>query len=297
MGTDILPGKVLTDGTLVHDADFNTMVGDATILPTAISSKTLKPDMSLGDEFLINDAGNLKKVTGQQIVSVTQLPAGCMMDYAGATEPLGWAFCYGQELSRTTYAALFTAIGTAYGAGDGSTTFNVPDCRGRVTAGDDNMGGTAASRLTTGGGGVNGAVLGSVGGAQSHTLVAAETPVNIPAHTHTVTDHLHPVTGVDHTHYMQNHAHHMNLAAIGNSWNLGFGGNNASNGRPLVDGGGNYTGGSNVANTAAADRSLATSTGAADRALFANSAGAYSTGGSAHFNVQPTIIMNKIIKT
>lgn len=55
--------------------------------------------------------------------------------------------CFGQAVSRTTYAALFAAIGTAYGAGDGSTTFNVPDMRGRVAAGKDDMGGTAAGRL------------------------------------------------------------------------------------------------------------------------------------------------------
>lgn len=92
--------------------------------------------------------------------------------------------CAGQTISRTTYAALFAVIGTTYGAGDGSTTFAVPDLRGRVPAGKDDMGGTAASRLTTAGGGVNGAVLGAAGGAQTHTL----TEVQIPAHTHRYND-------------------------------------------------------------------------------------------------------------
>ena len=73
--------------------------------------------------------------------------SGIVFDYAGTTAPTGFLMCYGQAVSRTTYAALFAAIGTAYGAGDGSTTFNVPDCRGRVTAGGDAMGGTAAGRL------------------------------------------------------------------------------------------------------------------------------------------------------
>lgn len=72
---------------------------------------------------------------------------GTVLPFAGSAAPIGWLLCYGQAVSRTTYANLFAAIGTAYGAGDGSTTFNVPDLRGRVAAGKDDMGGTAASRL------------------------------------------------------------------------------------------------------------------------------------------------------
>lgn len=70
-----------------------------------------------------------------------------MVPFGAAAAPDGWILCYGQAVSRTTYAPLFTAIGTAYGAGDGSTTFNLPDMRGRVAAGKDDMGGAAASRL------------------------------------------------------------------------------------------------------------------------------------------------------
>lgn len=75
------------------------------------------------------------------------MPAGVMVPYAGTAAPSGWLVCAGQAVSRTTYAALFAAIGVIYGAGDGSTTFNLPDLRGRVVAGEDDMGGTAASRL------------------------------------------------------------------------------------------------------------------------------------------------------
>lgn len=111
-------------------------------------------------------------------------PTGVVLPFAGATAPTDWLLCYGQAVSRTTYSALFAAIGTAYGAGDGSTTFNVPDLRGRVPGGKDNMGGSAASRLTTAGSGVDGATLGAAGGAESHTLTAAQ----IPAHTHPLTN-------------------------------------------------------------------------------------------------------------
>lgn len=76
------------------------------------------------------------------------LPAGLgPLPWPGPTAPPGWIFCFGQAVSRTTYAALFANIGTTWGAGDGSTTFNVPDFRGRTPFGKDDMGGTAAGIL------------------------------------------------------------------------------------------------------------------------------------------------------
>jgi microcystin-dependent protein len=83
----------------------------------------------------------------------------------------------GAAVSRTTYAALFAAIGTTYGAGDGSTTFNVPDITGRVIAGKE----ASATRITSAVSGFSGATLGAVGGLQSHTLGSTEMPVH--AHT------------------------------------------------------------------------------------------------------------------
>lgn len=114
--------------------------------------------------------------------SVGGAPAGVVLPYAGSAAPTGWLLCYGQAVNRTTYAALFAAIGTNYGTGDGSTTFNLPDMRGRVAGGKDDMGGSAANRLTTAGSGVNGATLGAAGGAETHTLSVAQ----MPAHSHAV---------------------------------------------------------------------------------------------------------------
>ena len=111
------------------------------------------------------------------------VPAGTVISYAGSTEPSGYLFCYGQEVSRATYSDLFTAIGTTYGVGDGSTTFNLPDLRGRTVFGRDNMGGLAANRITnsgTGNPGIDGTSLGATGGADRYALQAAQ----MPGHTH-----------------------------------------------------------------------------------------------------------------
>jgi len=83
---------------------------------------------------------------------------GEVVPFAGATAPAGALFCYGQTVSRTTYAGLFAVIGTTYGGGDGSTTFHLPDLRGRAVAGKSDMGGSDAGILS--GGGVLNAALG-----------------------------------------------------------------------------------------------------------------------------------------
>lgn len=165
------------------------------------------------------------------------LPSGLIFPYGGVTLPTGYLFCYGQAISRTTYADLFTAISTTYGVGNGSTTFNLPDLRGRVVAGQDDMGGSSANRLTNQTGGLNGDTLGDTGGSETHTLTEAQ----LPAHSHG-----NVVTNVS-----------ANTSTIFAS----------SNDRTAV--------------TSISQSKSATSTGS----------------GSAHNNVQPTIILNYIIKT
>jgi microcystin-dependent protein len=108
------------------------------------------------------------------------LPPGVVMPYAGLTEPSGWLFCFGQAVSRATYSTLFAIVSTTYGVGDGATTFNLPDLRGRVVAGQDDMGGSSANRLTNASGGLDGDTLGATGGSETHTLTTAE----IAAHEH-----------------------------------------------------------------------------------------------------------------
>lgn len=114
----------------------------------------------------------------------------------------------GSAVSRTVFGNLFAAIGTLYGAGDGSTTFNLPDTRGRVNIGLDNQGGVAAGRMTNFGGGIGGA-----GGEQSHQLILTETP----SHNHTGT------TGndsPDHTHNYITRAGFASAGPGGNPTNL-----------------------------------------------------------------------------
>lgn len=106
------------------------------------------------------------------------------IDYWGTTAPnSSFAFPYGQAISRTTYSALFDIMGTTHGVGDGSTTFNLPDKRGRVSAGKDDMGGSSANRLTNADDGLNGDTLGAAGGSETQTLVTANLPPYTPSGT------------------------------------------------------------------------------------------------------------------
>lgn len=113
-------------------------------------------------------------------MSYIKLPSGTLFPFAGTTAPGGYLLCDGSAVSRTTFAALFAAISTTYGSGNGSTTFNLPDMRGRIAAGKDNMGGSAANRVTAGGSGIAGTTLGATGGEETHTLTQTE----MPSHSH-----------------------------------------------------------------------------------------------------------------
>lgn len=132
----------------------------------------------------LDATAKLPAVDGSQLTNVTGVPVGCMMSFAGSTAPTGWLLCDGSSLLVAgTYNALFSVPGIGYTYGGSGGNFSIPDLRGRVLAGKDNMGGTAVNRLTTAGSGVNGVTLGASGGAQSVTLDATM----IPAHTHTFT--------------------------------------------------------------------------------------------------------------
>jgi microcystin-dependent protein len=197
--------------------------------------------------------------------------------------PTGYLLCFGQAVSRTTYAALFAAIGTAFGAGDGTTTFNLPDFRGRVAVGLDNMGGVAAGRMA------GFTTMGALGGVQSVTLAASE----LPSHNHGVTDptHTHAVADPGHIHNISDPNHQHSFSYLGVNSGLTFTSAGAGN---------TEVAGANSGTTNFAATGISVLSGVTGIALFStftgisvNNAG----GGQAHTNVQPSMAVNKIIKT
>lgn len=109
---------------------------------------------SAGQGLSLDEFGNIP-------ASVGWLPTGMIMLDAGSTAPTGWLACDGAAISREEYAELFSRIGTTYGTGDGSTTFNLPNLKGKVPVGID-------------AGDASFDVLGETGGEKTHTLTEAE---------------------------------------------------------------------------------------------------------------------------
>jgi microcystin-dependent protein len=154
IGSTQLQGSLVTTSKIADDAVTTVKIADG----------SLEPEVFAAD------------------VIATVIPPGTMWEYAGSSAPTNWLLCDGSAISRTTYVALFTALGTSYGAGNGSTTFNIPDCRGRVRAGKDDMGGVSANRLTSATMSPDGSTRGATGGTETQTLTAAQ----VPPHHHTV---------------------------------------------------------------------------------------------------------------
>lgn len=248
----------LPAGTLVSTGD-TVLVSQhnpfATDVAAALSSRLsrdglggMRADLDMGGYKLKNmasGAASSDAVTVAQLNAATNgvgVPIGIVFDFWGNEPPPGYLFAAGQAISRTTYAALFAVIGIVAGAGDGSTTFNLPDYRALVSAGRADMGGTLSTRLSN----FASATLAAIFGNQQHQLGTNEMPV----HSHVVTD--------------PGHAH-------GTGWNSTGDGTGSTGGVSTTPGG------------------LATQNAATG--ITVGNAG----GTSAHNNVQPTIICNKII--
>lgn len=118
----------------------------------------------MGLKYRDPNTGSFKEIN---VKTSDTLPIGAIVSYTGFIAPTGWLICNGQAISRTTYANLFAIIGTHYGAGDGSTTFNIPNLKGKVVVGFDS-------------GDTDFNIIGKTGGEKKHTLTVEE----MPSHNH-----------------------------------------------------------------------------------------------------------------
>ncbi|WP_052466148.1 phage tail protein [Beduini massiliensis] len=236
------------------------------------------------------------------------LPTGGTIPFPGETAPNGYLLCQGQAVSRTTYSNLFNVIGTIYGSGDGSTTFNLPDLRGRVPVGKDDR----DTDLKT---------LGNKGGEKAHTLTAQEMPshnhsatltINSGgAHTHTASSnstgaHTHSVSGSAAS--AGTHYHDMDQSTF-NKLDTKYGLTNSSpayNDRVVGLNSSTSIGTRSAGAHTHSISGTAASAGGHSHTITVNSGGAHAHtgtvsitntgGGQAHNNMQPYIVLNYIIK-
>lgn len=160
------------------------------------------------DIFAIVDVSEneTKKVKYSDILN-NLIPVGIQVAYGGTVPPTGWLICDGSAVSRTTYAELFKVIGTSYGAGDGSTTFNLPNKKGRLSAGYD----STNSKFNA---------IGKKLGEETHTLTAQE----LASHNHNGTtdwagDHTH--TSKDYYDVLRGEGTQRRVVAYDSATNIG----------------------------------------------------------------------------
>ena len=262
----ILDGNVTT-AKLAANAVTAAKITAATITDTELASNAVTTAKIL-------DA-NVTAAKLAADVALLLTPAGLVAPYAGSSAPAGYLLCDGTAVSRTTYATLFAVVSTTYGIGDGSTTFNIPDLKGRVIAGKE----ATPTRLTGALCGIVGSTLGATGGDQAlHTHTHAPTvTASQSAHQHTQPAHYHSTP--DHSHGL---AGSNSSGGVAGTFRTGAG---LSTYDSTASGGGWLTGWAGNDLTDAFTPAITVS------AANANAG----TGGSQ--NVQPTIILNYIIKT
>ena len=130
------PDKVVSGAEI--DNEFNSIA-------SAVTSKADKVSSATTDNFAALDANGNLKDSGENVDSVGS-PSGTVSMFAGTSAPTGWLLCDGSNVNRATYPNLFSAIGETFGAGDGSTTFGIPDLRGEFVRGWDNGRGVDSGR-------------------------------------------------------------------------------------------------------------------------------------------------------
>lgn len=232
-------------------ADLSTTAASNSPAGTDTVTSTTGPD-----DYIRALSAIVKTVSNE---AVARLPSGTILDFAGTSAPTGFLPCDGSAVSRSTYSALFAALSTTWGVGDGSTTFNVPDLRGRTVVGA----GTGA--------GLTARTLGQQAiGEETHVLTAAE----LAAHNHAITDpgHAHGITDPGHSHSTGTQVARPTTGS-GALYNA-------------LDGG---VPGSSGTSTAGTGITISTATTGISTVN--------SGSNTAHNNMQPSAVVNKIIKT
>ena len=293
---------------------------------SVIELETANPTGSVGDAYLVNEdlyvwsstesewvnAGPILGPTGPTgATGVTgptgatgpdSVPTGSITMFAGTSAPTDWLLCQGQQISRSTYSNLFSVIGTIYGNGDNSTTFNLPNLNGKVPVGLD----STQTEFDS---------LGETGGAKTITLTVEQ----MPSHTHTQNAHNHSASSGSagsHTHTAnsgQGGGHdHGDIAASGGHTHTYSTGSNIQRAVGTLGG---------VMSTSLVTSNTTSSTththpiagsGTHNHSVTVDSAGSHTHsvtvsnatatnqntgGGEAHSNLQPYIVLNYIIKT
>jgi microcystin-dependent protein len=259
-GTDLI--NVTTDLSNNYDIidAYETAASAVTIPQPVGAANTAGVAVAFARADHVHDATAL----ANSLTAALTIPPGMMMQYAGAAAPTGWVLCNGAAISRATFAALFAIIGTTYGVGDGSTTFNLPDLRSRVPMGAGTGTGLSARALA------------AVGGAETHLLTVGE-----------LVGHNHLTTEANHNHGITDPQHHHDGSGDGGV------GSAAVRYGPSVEGLVLSPTATRVTFAQSANSPTGVSTNGASTGLTTQNQG----GGAAFSIMEPFIVLNYVIKT
>lgn len=248
-------GQVLTSASMNAMKD-NMEMGHMIVTST---SRPASPDN--GQMIFETDTLKVLVWTGASWDPIDGNPTGTILDYGGVSAPAGYLLCDGSAISRTTYSNLFSVISTTYGAGDGATTFQIPDFRGRVSAGTGTDGNVATQNVLLGG---------------------KSGDYRVPTHTHTFSGN----TGYMSHNNPHEHAHEGPAGHSHGVWYGGVGGLVTFSFAPAAVWNGAY----------GAQGDTTTHTDINHYHAFSGTTSSGSLSGGAGLNVQPTLGVNKIIR-